>query len=332
MNSQAVSMLFDTSGAFAHPVVRLVSVVAAGAVLMGLLLPTILKSRLKPELARDIRVRSLTWIGLVVILLGAIALGRAATIGLVCLLSLLCYREFARATGLFRETLVSAVVVLGILAVGFANLDHWPGLIGGLIAIVPMVICVTSILRDTPKGYIQRCALGAAAFMLFGVALGRLGTIACDADYRAILVLTIFLCQISDVAAYCFGKALGKRKLLPNTSPGKTLAGHVGALVTVTTLGLFLWPLVFQTGPLNAWPHALALGLIVALCAQLGDLLTGSIKRDVGIKDMGNILPGHGGVLDRCNSLLLAAPAVYHFVLFFRGVGGDMPVRLFTGG
>lgn len=332
MNSQAVSMLFDTWGAFSHPVVRLVGIVATVAVLTGLALPTILKSRLKPELARDIRVRSLTWIGLVVILLGAIALGRAATIGLVCLLSLLCYREFARATGLFRETLVSAVVVLGILAVGFANLDHWPGLIGGLIAMVPMVICVASILRDTPKGYIQRCALGAAAFMLFGVALGRLGTIASDADYRAILVLTIFLCQISDVAAYCFGKALGKRKLLPNTSPGKTLAGHVGALVTVTTLGLFLWPMVFTTGSLNAWPHALALGLIVALCAQLGDLLTGSIKRDIGIKDMGTLLPGHGGVLDRCNSLLLAAPAVYHYMLFFRGVGGDMPVRLFTGG
>jgi phosphatidate cytidylyltransferase len=331
MNTSALKALFDPAGAFEHPVFRTVAFVAVGAVAAGLIAPIVLGKRIKPELARDIRVRTLTWIALIVITLGAIALGQGTTIALVGLLSLLCYREFARATGLFRETLVSLIVALGIIAVTFANFDHWRGLVGGLIAIVPMLICVCSILRDAPKGYIQRCALGSAAFMLFGVGLGRLGGIACDHDFRPILALTIFLCQISDVSAYCFGKALGRRKLLPNTSPGKTLAGHLGALVTVSALGLLLWPMVFTTGDMHAWPHALALGFIVALCAQLGDLLISSVKRDVGIKDMGAVLPGHGGVLDRCNSLLLAAPAVYHYLLFFRGLGLDAPVRIITG-
>ena len=79
-------------------------------------------------------------------------------------------------------------------------------------------------------------------------------------------------------------------------------------------------------------PHWLILlGVIVSVSGQMGDLMLSSIKRDLGIKDMGVMIPGHGGVLDRVNSILLAAPAVFHYVQFFVGFGLDQPTRIITG-
>ena len=75
----------------------------------------------------------------------------------------------------------------------------------------------------------------------------------------------------------------------------------------------------------------LGLGLVVSLSGQFGDLMLSSIKRDLGVKDIGQVLPGHGGLLDRFDSLLLAAPAYFHYVGYFRGFGLDQPVRILTG-
>lgn len=323
--------LFSIDQAIDHPVVRIVGLTTVSAILLGLAAAWLLGQK-KPDLARDIRTRTLTWIALSLLTLGPILAGRAWAILLVCVLSLACYREFARATGLFRHTLASASVVLGILAITFTHIDNWPGLRTGLIAYVPLLILIGAILQDEPKGYVQRCALACSAFLLFGVGLGRLGTLTATVEYRAVLCAIIFSCQLSDVAAYCCGKAMGGPKLFPQTSPNKTLAGHLGALLIITPLSAGLYHLAFAGTPIAAWPHAITLGLLTAALAQLGDLVIGSIKRDVGVKDMGAILPGHGGVLDRCNSLLLVAPIVYHYANYFAGPEIWIPQRLITGG
>lgn len=333
----ASDRLFSSAGAFDSPVVVGVLIATGAGIALGLAAAALIGRRAgerSAALAADIRLRSLTWIALAALALGPVLAGRAWAILMITAVSLLAYREFARATGLFRERRVSALVAAGILAVGFANLDHWPGLVGGVVALVPMLICVVSILKDRPSGYIQRCALGAAAFLLLGVGLGRLGGMAAMGDddrWRAILCAVIFCCQLSDVAAYCSGKALGSGKLFPTTSPGKTTAGHVGALLVVTAVAAGLLWLLFRGTPLGEPTHIVVLSLIIAVAAQLGDLLIGSCKRDLGVKDMGASLPGHGGVLDRVNSLLLAAPAVYHYLLFFGGLDGAAPTRILTG-
>ena len=89
---------------------------------------------------------------------------------------------------------------------------------------------------------------------------------------------------------------------------------------------------IFRGTPMAQWHWLLIFGVIVGIGAQAGDLMLSSIKRDIGIKDMGTILPGHGGVLDRFNSLLLVAPAAFHFIRFFVGVAEQQPARLITGG
>ncbi|MFT3687081.1 MAG: phosphatidate cytidylyltransferase [Phycisphaerales bacterium] len=170
-----------------------------------------------------------------------------------------------------------------------------------------------------------------SAFLLFGVGFGRLGTLTAEPQYRALLCTIIACCQFSDVAAYCCGKSLKTGKLFPNTSPGKTLGGHVGALLIITPLAAALYHLTFDGTALAAWHHCIILGLLTAILAQLGDLVLSSIKRDIGIKDMGADLPGHGGVLDRCNSLLLAAPVVYHYINTFHTAGAGVPFRLLSG-
>lgn len=329
--SAGISRLFDSTGMFDHVAVRIVCIATAASIVLGLLASVVLNAK-NPALAKDIRTRTLMWIVLAAAVIVPILAFRAGAMMLVLALSLLCYREFARGTGLFRFRLVSGLVVLGILCLTFTHVDHWPGLRVGLVAIIPAAIVVLSVLEDRPEQYIMRCALGTSAFLLLGVGLGRLGDLANHTDYRALLLAIIFSCQGADVAAYCFGKALGGRHVFPNTSPKKTLGGHVGALALIAPASAYLYHLVFAGTVLEAWGHCVTLGVMTAVLAQMGDLVMGSIKRDLGVKDLANILPGHGGVLDRCNSLLLVAPAVYHYVQFYIGVAADAPVRIITGG
>jgi phosphatidate cytidylyltransferase len=257
--------------------------------------------------------------------------GAAWTILAVLVLSLLCYREFARATGLFREKLISMTVVIGILLITFAVADHWYGFFTALSPLTVATIAMVAILPDQPKGYIQRVALGVLGFLLFGSALGHLGYIANDANYRPILFMILLAVEANDVFAYVTGKTLGRNKLAPNTSPNKTAAGSLGALLLTSGLVTVIGHFVFVGTALDSWPHVVVLGIIISVVGQFGDLMLSSVKRDLGIKDMGTIFPGHGGLLDRFDSLILVAPAVFHYVHYFVGIGDDFP-HVLTGG
>ncbi|MBI4563123.1 MAG: phosphatidate cytidylyltransferase [Planctomycetes bacterium] len=276
--------------------------------------------------------RTVGWAVIVPLILGAVLLGAAWHIAAVTLLSLGCFHEYARATGLFREKLVSLSVVLGIFAVSFAALDHWYGFFMALFPLSVGLIAASSVTVDQPKGYIQRVALGVFAFMFFGCALGHLSYMANDWEYRPRVLLLLAGVQLNDVFAFTVGKALGQRKLAPNTSPNKTVAGSLGAMALTTPLVAFLGHHVFRGTALDHPLPLLLLGIVISISGQLGDLMLSSIKRDIGIKDMGTVIPGHGGLLDRFNSLLLSAPAFFHFVRYFVDVGLDQPSRILTGG
>ncbi|HEX7900841.1 MAG TPA: phosphatidate cytidylyltransferase [Planctomycetota bacterium] len=320
--------LFGWRHAFDHPVVFWVTMGVAGLIVLALLGSVLLKG----DLRREVLKRTLAWAAMAPLILGPVLLGAAWHFAAVTLVSLICYAEFARATGLFREKVTSLTVVLGILAVGFAALDNYYRLFVALFPIVVCVVAAASILPDSPKGYLQRVALGALAFMLFGAGLGHLSFMGNDANYRPMVLLLLLGAQMNDVFAFCVGKTMGRRKLVPNTSPNKTVAGAVGALVLTTLLVASLGRVIFRGTPLGGWGALVPLGLLLSVAGQLGDLTLSSIKRDLGIKDMGSIIPGHGGVLDRANSLLLSAPAVFHYVNYFVGFGLDQPARIFTRG
>ena len=189
---------------------------------------------------------------------------------------------------------------------------------------------MVSIPQDRPQGYIQRVGLAIFGYMLFGAGLAHLGYMANDLNYRPIVLMLLTTVAINDVFAFTFGKLLGGPKMLPATSPNKTISGAVGALVCTTLVVAGISSSIFRGTALGDPVHLLGLGLIVSIAGQAGDLMLSSIKRDLGIKDMGVVIPGHGGWLDRFNSLLLVAPAAFHYVGYYVGFGLEQPARLFT--
>jgi phosphatidate cytidylyltransferase len=128
---------------------------------------------------------------------------------------------------------------------------------------------------------------------------------------RATMMAILGLTFLYDVAAFVIGSFWGARALAPSISPKKSWEGLFGATVITVTVAIAVLPSV---NPIDSVTRAVGLALVVVLFAPLGDLAESAIKRDLGVKDMGSILPGHGGVLDRIDSVLLVAPAAFYFL------------------
>jgi phosphatidate cytidylyltransferase len=129
----------------------------------------------------------------------------------------------------------------------------------------------------------------------------------------ALLTLPLALTWIGDTCAYFGGRAFGKRKLIPSVSPGKTVAGAVASVVGTVVAGAIYAQFVLHDWlgvPLSLVAGALT-GLVVSPVAQIGDLAESLLKREAGVKDSGTLLPGHGGVLDRFDSLFFTIPVTY---------------------
>jgi phosphatidate cytidylyltransferase len=309
--------------------------VALAAVLVVAIVATWLlwkSGRIGRPLYNEILLRWKSWLWLILFMGAPILLGAAWVMAAVAALSLLCYSEYARATDLAGEKVINAAVVLGILVVTFAVVDNYPRLFFATATLTVGVIAVVTIPQDRPQGYLRRVALGVLGFLLFGYSFGYVGYIANDPRYRPVLILLLLAVELNDVFAFCVGKPIGGPKLLPHTSPGKTVAGSVGALVLTTVLVFGLGHAVFTGTPVDHPVPLLTLGAGISVLGQLGDLLVSSVKRDVGIKDTGTAIPGHGGLLDRFDSLVLVPPAFFHFLALYLGpFGSGSAERIITG-
>jgi phosphatidate cytidylyltransferase len=127
------------------------------------------------------------------------------------------------------------------------------------------------------------------------------------------LIFTLAATWACDTAAYFVGKAFGRRRLAPELSPKKTLEGSLGGFAGSILVG-FVFSLIYDFLPLS---KLLLLSLAVGAAAQVGDLLESAFKRQAGIKDSSDLIPGHGGILDRIDSALFTTPLVYYFVVLF---------------
>ena len=132
-------------------------------------------------------------------------------------------------------------------------------------------------------------------------------------EVGACLVMLTFLSTWAcDTSAFFFGKAFGKTKIAPKLSPNKTVEGSIAGLIgTIVVASIGGWIIHLP------WYHGLALGIIFGVLSQLGDLSESSLKRELDIKDFGTIVPGHGGILDRFDSLLFTGPAAYYYAVLF---------------
>ncbi|MER5887390.1 phosphatidate cytidylyltransferase [Streptomyces sp. NPDC001941] len=173
-------------------------------------------------------------------------------------------------------------------------------------------------MTEPPEGYLKDVTAGvfAAFYVPFLATFVALLLTADDGPQRVLtfLVLTV----VSDTGAYAVGWRFGKHKLAPRISPGKTREGLVGAVTFAMAAGALCMQFLIDGG---SWWQGLVLGFAVAASATLGDLGESMIKRDLGIKDMGTLLPGHGGIMDRLDSLLPTAPVVWLLLTLFVGQG-----------
>lgn len=289
--------------------------------------------RVSEKLSRELTLRYRTWLVLVALFFVPWLLGAGWFVLAVAALSLLCYREYARCTGLFREQTISVAVVIGIALVTFATWDNYPRLFFASAALTVGVIMLITIPQDRPQGFIQRTALGVLGFLLFGYSLGYLGYFANHPAYRPVVLLLVLAVELNDVFAFCCGKLIGGRKILPQTSPGKTWAGSLGAVVLTTVFVATLGHWVFRDTPLDDVGGLVILGAGISMLGQFGDLVLSAIKRDIGLKDTGTTLPGHGGLLDRFDSLVLVPPAAFHWMSLYLGpIGEGQWERILTGG
>ncbi|MER5783963.1 phosphatidate cytidylyltransferase [Streptomyces mobaraensis] len=173
-------------------------------------------------------------------------------------------------------------------------------------------------MTEPPDDYLKDVTAGifAAFYVPFLATFVALMLAADDGAWRVLtfLILTV----VSDTGAYAVGWRFGKRKLAPRISPGKTREGLIGAVLFAMAAGALCMRFLIDDG---VWWQGLLLGLAVAVSATLGDLGESMIKRDLGIKDMGRLLPGHGGIMDRLDSLLPTAPVVWLLLVAFVGAG-----------
>ena len=173
-------------------------------------------------------------------------------------------------------------------------------------------------MTEPPEGYLKDVTAGvfAAFYVPFLATFVTMMLAAEDGPWRVLTFL--LLTVVSDTGAYAVGWRFGKHKLAPRISPGKTREGLVGAVTFAMAAGALCMQFLIDDG---VWWQGLVLGLAVAGSATLGDLGESMIKRDLGIKDMGTLLPGHGGIMDRLDSLLPTAPVVWLLMVLFVGSG-----------
>ena len=133
-------------------------------------------------------------------------------------------------------------------------------------------------------------------------------------QYNGLLLLAVFIfIWVNDTGAYLVGSRWGKRRLAPSISPKKSVEGSIGGLLLVLLSAVILRLLLL---PELSWLSILLIAAVVAIFGTIGDLFESSLKRQAGVKDSGKLIPGHGGILDRIDSLLLAVPAVYLLLAF----------------
>ncbi len=202
------------------------------------------------------------------------------------------------------------------LAITLLLAAAWFGRVSGLavaIAIAIPCVLVYILLRD-PKDFVRKST--AAAFAIFYLAFlgGFILLLAHDKDGLARIFTLVVLVSCNDTFAYLFGVLIGKHPLAPQISPKKTWEGLIGSVIA-TTIGSAL---VFEFALDHNWWIGAAIGLGAVVTATCGDLIESAVKRDLSIKDMGTILPGHGGILDRIDSVLFTCPAVWFALEFIK--------------
>jgi phosphatidate cytidylyltransferase len=251
----------------------------------------------------------------------AVASGGVGSVVLFALISLLALREFVtlsptgrvdHAALVWSFFLVTPVqyVLVGV---------QWYGFFSIMIPVYAFLfVTARLVLAGETERFLERAATIQWGLMIcvycisYAPALLLLDVKGYEGENAKLLFFLVVVVQLSDVFQYVWGKLVGRHPIAPTVSPNKTWEGFLGGIVCAVLLGTSLWWIT----PFNPWQAAL-MALAIAVMGFVGGLVMSAVKRDRGVKDYGSLIEGHGGVLDRVDSLLFAAPLFFHLTRFF---------------
>jgi phosphatidate cytidylyltransferase len=245
-------------------------------------------------------------LGLGAVVLISLYVWKAAFLGVIALAVLLALWELSNALRADRVRVAVVPIAVGGLAILVAA---YAGGSEPMMVALALTVLATMVWRlpENPAGYVRDVTSGIFVTLYVPFLAGFAALMLRDDDGADRVVVFILLTVFSDVGGYAAGVLFGKHPMAPRVSPKKSWEGFAGSALFCAGGGALIMPLLLEgTAAAGA-----AIGLAVMLTATLGDLGESMIKRDLGIKDMGSLLPGHGGIMDRLDSLLPAAPVTF---------------------
>lgn len=269
----------------------------------------------------NLSVRIKAWWVMVVLMGGAVMAGRSALVTLCAVLSLAALREFITVMpGRQSDYYALSLGFFVVLPIQYVLIwMNWYGLFATLVPVYAfLVLPIAGAVSGDTQSFAVRVSemqwgLSICVFCISHVAALLTLDIPGYAG-RSVLLVVFFLLvvQSSDVLQYVFGKLLGRHKIAPHVSPSKTVEGLIGGVIAASTLGCGLW----RFTPFRPW-QAAAMALVITIAGFFGGLVMSAIKRDRGVKDWGRSIAGHGGVLDRLDSVAFSAPIFFHLTRYF---------------
>jgi phosphatidate cytidylyltransferase len=279
------------------------------------------KSEKTRALIANLNERIKAWWAMIGIFSVAIAFGGTASILMFALISFAALREFVwLAPTREADHRSLAWVFFAVLPINYWLIAvHWYGFFAVFVPVYAFIwIPIRSALSGDSKDFLARTAviqwglMICVYFVSYAPAILNLAIPGYEAQTARLLCYLVFVVQISDVLQYVFGKMFGKHKIAPHISPNKTVEGFVGGVLSAVLIGTcFCWVTPFQP-----WQAAL-MTLIISLAGFGGGIVMSAIKRDRGVKDYSSLIPGHGGMMDRIDSLCFAAPVFFHLTRYF---------------
>ena len=287
----------------------------------ALVLPT-----MQPGKWTDLGPRMRSWWVIAILVGGALLLGWRATAILFACISFLALKEFLTLAPTRKEDRLIVLLAYVFVVVNYGLIFADPLFEDSYQVYVVFIPVYSFLISAAAMAWIGRTEgyLATVGIVHWGiiVCVYNIGYIAflmrtpdseAPAGAAGLVFFLLFITQLNDVAQYCWGKALGRTKITPTVSPNKTWEGAIGGWLTAAAVFYALAPFFTPLTPMEA----AIMGVLVPMAGFFGDITMSAIKRDLGVKDTSRLIPGHGGVLDRLDSLTFAAPVYFHLLAYF---------------
>lgn len=283
---------------------------------------TALVRMISPDPQSELRQRVYSWWFMIGIFTVAMVIDRAVSsvfLGLVSFLALKEYFSLIPVRKIDRLVLLCAYLAIPVQFY-WAHIGYY----GMFIVFIPvwmfLLLPLLMTLLGETKGFLTAVGKLSWGLMMtvFGLShtamlLGLDPAVTAPAGGAGLLLFLVVATQFNDVAQFTSGKLTGRRPIVPSVSPKKTWEGFLGGLAATTLLSALIGPYLTVMG----WHWSALAGAMIAIAGFCGDVTISAVKRDLGVKDASHLIPGHGGILDRVDSLTYAAPVFFHFHYFY---------------